>query len=57
MRDKRPVNYDLFLKCEWLKAVLFLYWSDRYEVRLLNNETVFAVPELLPAALNRMHGY
>jgi hypothetical protein len=29
----------------------------RYEVRLLNNETAFAGPELLPAARNRMHGY
>jgi hypothetical protein len=27
------------------------------EVRLLNNETAFAAPELLPAAPNCMHGY
>jgi hypothetical protein len=28
-----------------------------YEVRLLNNETAFAAPELLPAAPNHMHEY
>jgi hypothetical protein len=31
--------------------------SNYYEVWLLNNETAFAAPELLPAAPNRMHGY
>jgi hypothetical protein len=31
--------------------------NSNYKVWLLNNETAFTAPELLPAAPNRMHGY